>query len=290
MGIGRGDLNAIRTLRDMGHFAASRRVVEIGAQQLSTDLFLEKSWIGELASSFGVAEQSFEGDYDTEVVHGETVNLSPSAPLSRDMWTWLGFDYSSIDMDGSPGSIPLDLNFDSEPAKMKHCADLVTNCGTTEHVINQLNAFKLIHNLTKVGGLMMHNIPAQGYLTHGLVNYTPKFFWSLAAANAYSWIMFSLDQSSVEYALPDDIANEMTRIQPDMKVDTEEFKFRDAGLFIVMRKDYDIHFISPIDVPPGSDTRNPILKKRYWSIFDTPRFHKELKRIGHGKKRKLSFW
>jgi hypothetical protein len=28
------------------------------------------------------------------------------------------------------------------------------NCGTTEHVLNQLNAFRLIHDATAVGGLM----------------------------------------------------------------------------------------------------------------------------------------
>ena len=288
MGIGRADLNAVRELRDAGHLAAPGKVVEIGAQQLSTDLFVDKSWIGELAQSFGAIERDFEGDHDTSLVHGGLAKLSSSAPLSRDMWKWLGFEYSSIDMDGSPGSIPLDLNFDSTPRSMRHSADLVTNCGTTEHVINQFNAFKCIHNLTKVGGLMMHNIPAQGYLTHGLVNYTPKFFWALSAANAYSWIMFTVSQSSVEYGLPDDIANEITRIQPGLNVKSEEFKFRDAGLLIVMRKDYDIDFVSPIDVPPGSSTHNPILKKRYWSIFDTPRFQKELTKAK--AKKKLAFW
>ena len=66
---------------------------------------------------------------------------------------------------------------------------LVTNYGTTEHVANQLNAFKIIHDLTAVGGLMVHSVPAQGMFCHGLVNYNPKFFWMLARSNGYKWLL-----------------------------------------------------------------------------------------------------
>jgi hypothetical protein len=50
-------------------------------------------------------------------------------------------------IDGSLGSIPLDLNFDSIQTRHKGKYSLVTNFGTTEHVANQLNAFKIIRRL-----------------------------------------------------------------------------------------------------------------------------------------------
>ena len=52
---------------------------------------------------------------------------------------------------------------------------LVVNAGTTEHVVNQDNAFRVMHDLTKVGGVMMHEVPAGGMLTHGVVGYNPQF-------------------------------------------------------------------------------------------------------------------
>ena len=53
------------------------------------------------------------------------------APFARDFWHWLGFQYAAIDIDGSPGSIPLDLNFDSIPTEHNGRYSLVTNFGTT---------------------------------------------------------------------------------------------------------------------------------------------------------------
>ena len=84
------------------------------------------------------------------------------APLAREFWTWLGLSYASIDIDGSPGSIPLDLNYDEVPAAFVGQYDVVTNFGTTEHVANQLQSFKIIHDLATPGALMLHVLPASG--------------------------------------------------------------------------------------------------------------------------------
>lgn len=50
--------------------------------------------------------------------------------MGKDFWLWLGFDYSSIEIDGSPGSIPLDLNYDNVPAGAQGEYE-VTSFGTT---------------------------------------------------------------------------------------------------------------------------------------------------------------
>ena len=88
--------------------------------------------------------------------------------------------------------------------------DLVTNFGTTEHVANQLNAMKIIHDLTAVGGVMIHNVPLQGFMNHGLVNYNMKFFWMLARSNGYEWVLvnFMGEQSADE--LPANIRDSFT--------------------------------------------------------------------------------
>ena len=104
--------------------------------------------------------------------------------------------YSAIDLHGTEQSIKFNLN---EEFKTEEHYDVVTNIGTTEHIFNQYNVFKTIHNLTKPDGLIFHQIPGQGYYDHGFYNYQPTFFFDLALANDYSIIGFWIyDNNKVE--------------------------------------------------------------------------------------------
>lgn len=49
--------------------------------------------------------------------------------------------------------IPLDLSYDRGPLRWRKSTILVANFATTEHVANQLNAFRVIRDLTKPGGM-----------------------------------------------------------------------------------------------------------------------------------------
>ena len=68
-------------------------------------------------------------------------------------------------------------------------SDLIINTGTTEHVANQGNAFRVIHDLSAVGGLMYHEVPA-GSWDHGLINYGPRFFQCLQQQNDYEQVLY----------------------------------------------------------------------------------------------------
>src|SRR5262249_46465963 len=68
---------------------------------------------------------------------------------SRHLHEKLGFKYDCVDIDGNFGSLTLDINFDSVPPAFRGKYDLTTNHGTTEHVLHQRNAFKMIHDFTK---------------------------------------------------------------------------------------------------------------------------------------------
>ncbi len=63
--------------------------------------------------------------------------------------------------------------------------DFVTNHGTSEHLLNQQNFFKVVHELTKPGGLMLHAVPFTAHIEHGFFNYQPNFFEALARYNSY---------------------------------------------------------------------------------------------------------
>ena len=73
-----------------------------------------------------------------------------------------------------------DYNFDDQ-------FDLVTNNGTGEHVFDQKIVFENMHNLTKVGGIMLNILPFSLSINHGFFNFQPVLFRDLAYANDYNW-------------------------------------------------------------------------------------------------------
>ena len=179
---------------------------------------------------------------------------------------WLEFDHDAIDIDGSPGSIPLDLNYDDVPIEARGKYDLVTNFGTTEHVANQLNAFKVIHDLTRVGGIMVHELPAQGMFNHGLINYNPKFFWMLARSNRYKWLHIDFSIGGV-HALHQDVVNNVSCFVPELPDRIRNYSAADCGLTVVLQKEIEMGYVAPLDVNTGTATNNEMLKKRYWTVF-----------------------
>jgi hypothetical protein len=96
-----------------------------------------------------------------------------------------GLDYLAYDIFAGQKIRIFDLNLDAVPEH--HCGrfDCVFNFGTTEHVFNQYNAFKVIHDLTRVGGHMFHQVPTTGYINHGYWVYSPRIFLELSRANNY---------------------------------------------------------------------------------------------------------
>ena len=96
-------------------------------------------------------------------------------------------EYLALDLQGTKHSISFDLNNEYKDVKRY---DVVTNIGTSEHIFNQLAVFKTIHNSVAAGGLIIHQLPGQGYYDHGFYNYQPTFFFDLAQANNYFMIGF----------------------------------------------------------------------------------------------------
>jgi len=266
MALGKSAIELLLHLRHAELIAKNDRVVEIGAQQLNNSFLRAKDELATLGRLFGVEAPLLIAEPPlTGLLEGGAEDLAATAPPAREFWTWLGSDYASIDIDGSPGSIPLDLNYDSVPNEARGQFDLVTNFGTTEHVANQLNAFKVIHDLATPGGLFIHELPTQGYFNHGLVNYNFKFFWMLARSNNYKVIDTAFFAGD-EYIIPDNIINFLAEFGVGNRELPNGFRSMDAGLLIVLQKQHDIPYVPPLDVP-GARTENEILKQRYWTVF-----------------------
>lgn len=139
----------------------------------------------------------------------EVMELSPKdnwGIRARNLYESLGFNYTSIDIDNEeknedPNSnIIMDINFDNLENSHFNKFDLVTNYGTSEHLLNQFNFFKTMHDLTKKNGLMIHELPCMFGINHGMFKYEPKFFTDLARSNSYEILGFwsVLDPPSLE--------------------------------------------------------------------------------------------
>jgi hypothetical protein len=103
-------------------------------------------------------------------------------------------EWYAIDHNGTPKADRLDLNY---PVDFRDL-DVVINTGTAEHVFNQFQFFKTAHDACKNGGIMVHMLPAWGWLDHGFYNYHPTFVADLAAANGYhiqKWWLYDLGES-----------------------------------------------------------------------------------------------
>jgi hypothetical protein len=124
------------------------------------------------------------------------MELSPAAqkPKTADYFKALGFaGYTAIDVNSMYGSLVMDLNVDlADTYGFRETYDLVTNNGTGEHIFNQYAVFKNMHQLAKVGGVLLFVLPFYNWLNHGFYNFNPLLFTDLATANQYQIVRLGI--------------------------------------------------------------------------------------------------
>jgi SAM-dependent methyltransferase len=158
-----------------------RRVVEIGAQQMN-DRLINSPLLDEAVALFGGTKPNLKPM--------NAPQITADSPPGQLLWSALGFQSSSVDIQGA--DIRIDLNEGDVPLRYHGAFDLAVNAGTTEHVANQGKAFAAIHDLVRPGGLMYHQVPAFGNIDHGFFGYQPKFFHRLAEVNDYEIVHLAL--------------------------------------------------------------------------------------------------
>jgi hypothetical protein len=268
MGVSRKDLELLVRLADNGHIRPRGRIIEIGAQQLSNTFLRSEDLLRKLEAVLGVAHPyALPAPGPVRLGAGQYELQDSAAPFARPFWESLGFDYAAIDVDGSSGSIALDLNFDEVPLSLKGKYDLVTNLGTTEHICNQLNAFKIVHDLAAPNAVMVHHLPAGGALNHGIINYNPKFFWLLARSNGYKWLYLNYEGSESTYPIPENNLEDTKFYEPVAALALRERQVSDYSIQVALRKEVDVPFVPPIDVDTGAQTSDVVLSDRYWTVF-----------------------
>jgi SAM-dependent methyltransferase len=158
-----------------------------------------------------------------------------------------GIHYDAIDIADGYKTTILDLNRDNAPPHFINKYDVIINCGTTEHLLNQYNAFKVIHDSTKTGGYIFHSVPCVGYSNHGYVTYTTRCFFDLAGYNNYEVVDLWFDgpggdndlyQPIKDYASYFPALTEIAakRDSSAFSQALKDFKIPDIGLSILLRK------------------------------------------------------
>jgi hypothetical protein len=148
--------------------------------------------------------------------------------LAADLFQRAGFEYMAIDFAAFPHTLQLDLNADPLPLERHGRYALVINSGTSEHILNQYNVFKVIHDATAAGGLMYHGVPMAGEFSHGIISYNPKFFWSLAEANGYEIVRIWGWAAEETLPLVEDLAAQLAFNRPLVA--------QDAYLHVLLRR------------------------------------------------------
>ena len=132
-----------------------------------------------------------------------------NAWVSGDFFKSHKYKYNAIDLNGKEESFEIDLRQDitrySIPGSdgysmlegIINFANIIIDCGTSEHVNNQYYNFKNAYNILKIGGYAVHCLPKKGYWKdHCKYKYEKKFFKQLAKLCDYEIIeLFEYEES-----------------------------------------------------------------------------------------------
>jgi hypothetical protein len=105
-----------------------------------------------------------------------------------------------------------------------------------------MNAFRIIHHLVRVGGIMYHELPAGGLIDHGFVGYQPKFFNMLANFNGYEALYIRFTAWG-----PSKIPDYLRKMNPyggDTVID--------CSIRVALRKLHALPFVCPFDAVDGA--------------------------------------
>jgi len=104
----------------------------------------------------------------------------PSFGDSRSFFAGLGFEsMTALDVSDYEGAdVVADLNDPNVADRVTARFDVVFDAGTVEHIFDAPTALRTINRLVKPGGVVMHNVPANGFMDHGLWQISPGLLWS----------------------------------------------------------------------------------------------------------------
>jgi len=188
--------------------------------------------------------------------------------------------YTSYDICPALKTEIFDLNKENVPRKYRAHFDIVLNFGTTEHILNQSNSFRVMHNALRAGGIFFHQLPAAGYTDHGYFCYHEGLLKDLAKTNDYEvmdlWYTLA-GQASLEGA---DIRNIETPEIPRSGVcEPGLLKLPSFNLNVILRKRGSRPFRLPLELATSHSQISPKTGFFHKGLQAVLRLQKNLSRI-----------
>jgi len=90
---------------------------------------------------------------------GDQVCVGMQSATGKEYFTKCGFEHVSIDLNGNHGALALDLTQPELFSEFYGYFDVLTNSGTSEHVLDQAAVFEICDKVLKPGGLAIHIVP-----------------------------------------------------------------------------------------------------------------------------------
>jgi len=87
--------------------------------------------------------------------------------------------FDNSDYEGATITCDLNKPLPSHLSGPEYQYDTIIDAGTLEHIFNIPQAFKNISNMCKIGGTIIHGLPANNYCGHGFWQLSPELFFSL---------------------------------------------------------------------------------------------------------------
>ncbi|OSQ44287.1 hypothetical protein [Thalassospira alkalitolerans] len=177
------DIRHIVQMIENGYLTRETRFLDIGCSNLYN---ATEQDISDILKKFDVIDVDF-------CQRLASMSVEKSA-FAGELIDRIGAHYDAIDFAIDYKTTKFDLNKDNLPSRFRGKFDLICNFGTTEHVINQDNSFRVIHDGAKHNGLIWHQLPCGGFFNHCYFLYTGRFFFDLAGYNEYEVVAAWLGQ------------------------------------------------------------------------------------------------
>jgi len=190
-------MSALQRLDSYGLFGAGKKILDFGSSNLYSASTSEVEKF--VRDHNPIKCQEDMGRWAEQLAAGSSyhsANGGQNASFVGELFDAAGMFYQSIDIAHGYKTTVVDLNREAIPAPFVGMFDTVLNFGTSEHILNQLGTFRAIHDATKVGGAIVHQLPSVGYVDHGYFTYTSRFFFDLAGYNSYQIVDYWLDMGS----------------------------------------------------------------------------------------------
>lgn len=237
MGVSAKVLTRILDLSDRGLLPPGAEIMELGAQQLYCQG--SEAFLAEFVRRVSARNSGFK-----PVITKSDIERLAKGGLTSGLLKACGFRYSAIDIFDAEGTILFDLNREEPSPEMRNRYDLVTNFGTTEHIINQYLAFKTVHEMTKPGGLIYHELPLGGFHMHGYFSYNPLLFMQVAEANQYEIVMQAYGKNGRDFHPAPDFM---------IKNGFVDGGYYDLAIEFIFRKKADAPFNVPLETSTSLD-------------------------------------